>query len=67
MTGIMLASRETLAGQQGGGGGYLAFSEAVVRSGVVEYTVYVGGKRVVYVGSEGEMHTEWFPGAGPGD
>ncbi|CAO2650037.1 Nn.00g013290.m01.CDS01 [Neocucurbitaria sp. VM-36] len=64
MVGIMLAIRGALGG---GEGGYSAFSKAVVGSGVVECTVYVGGRKVVYGGSEGEGHTEWFPGAGAGD
>ncbi|OAL45642.1 hypothetical protein IQ07DRAFT_591423 [Pyrenochaeta sp. DS3sAY3a] len=59
--GVVAAIRRAQAGE----GNYVGFSERIVGSGVVEYTVYIDGKKVVYVGSEGDVHTEWFPGAGP--
>lgn len=61
--GIVLAVRKAQAAE----GSYLDFSREVVRSGVVEYTVYVGGQRVVYMGSEGEVWMEWFDGGGGDD
>lgn len=59
--GVVAAIRRAQAGE----GNYVEFSDKVVSSGVVEYTVYISGKKVVYAGSEGDTHTEWFPGAGP--
>ncbi|KAF2475488.1 uncharacterized protein BDR25DRAFT_382499 [Lindgomyces ingoldianus] len=59
--GVVKAIRKAQAGE----GNYLGFSEEVVQAGVTDYTAYVEGKRVVYCGALGEVHVEWFPGAGP--
>ncbi|KAF2257303.1 hypothetical protein BU26DRAFT_514002, partial [Trematosphaeria pertusa] len=60
--GVVKAIRRAQAGE----GNYIEFSEAVVAAGVTDYTCYIEGKNVVYAGEKGEMHVEWFPGAGPG-
>ncbi|KAF2008137.1 hypothetical protein P154DRAFT_528759 [Amniculicola lignicola CBS 123094] len=44
---------------------YREFSEAMRMAGVVEYSVFIEGMRCVYLGTKGDAHTEWFPGAGP--
>ncbi|KAK5202905.1 hypothetical protein LTR41_011351 [Exophiala xenobiotica] len=44
---------------------YAEFSQLCVDAGVTGYLAYLTGKRVVYYGSQGEMHVEWFAGAGP--
>ncbi|HVZ64367.1 MAG TPA: hypothetical protein VG936_07335 [Lacunisphaera sp.] len=42
-----------------------AFCDRAVQAGVQGYTAFLRGKRVVYLGRQGDQHTEWFPGAGP--
>lgn len=44
---------------------YREFSAECIEAGVVGYMAYLNGKRVMYLGSEGDFHVEWFPGAGP--
>lgn len=34
-------------------------------AGVQGYFAFLRGKRVTYIGRQGDQHTEWFPGAGP--
>ncbi|WP_367847805.1 hypothetical protein [Rhodoferax sp. WC2427] len=41
------------------------FSERAVRAGVQGYYAFLRGQRVVYLGRQGDQHTEWFPGARP--
>lgn len=41
------------------------FSRKIVLAGVVEYAVYIDGKKVVYFGPMGESFTVWFKGHGP--
>jgi uncharacterized protein YbcV (DUF1398 family) len=50
---------------QAGEGGYFDFATRAIEAGVTNYFAYLEGKRVVYLGARGEMHTEWFPGSGP--
>ena len=44
---------------------YRRFSERVISAGVQSYFTFLSGKRVVYIGRQGDQHTEWFPGAKP--
>lgn len=46
---------------------YTAFARRCVEAGVTEYHAYLEGQKVVYLGELGDMHVEWFPGAGPKD
>ncbi|MBX3378861.1 MAG: DUF1398 family protein [Phycisphaeraceae bacterium] len=39
------------------------FSSQATEAGCVGYFVQLSGKCVQYFGRNGEMHTEWFPGA----
>jgi len=55
--------RKAIQNAQAGVGNYHDFSAAAVAAGVAEYTCYIVGKKVVYAGVLGELHTEWFPGA----
>ncbi len=41
------------------------FSHRAVQAGVQGYYAFLRGQRVVYLGRQGEQHTEWFPGAKP--
>ncbi len=42
---------------------YLEFTRQALAAGCVGYFVQITGKRVQYFGRNGEIHTEWFPGA----
>jgi uncharacterized protein YbcV (DUF1398 family) len=42
-----------------------AFSRRAMQAGVQGYYAFLRGKRVTYIGRQGDQHTEWFPGAGP--
>lgn len=44
---------------------YFGFCEKVVRAGCAGYLVTFAGKRVLYFGRDGQIHTEYFPGTGP--
>ena len=42
---------------------YPQFTRQVLAAGCVGYFVQIAGKCVQYFGRNGEIHTEWFPGA----
>ncbi len=42
------------------------FCERATRAGVHGYFAFLKGKRVTYLGRQGDHHVEWFPGAQPG-
>ena len=42
---------------------YPRFVEQTAAAGCVGYLVQIRGRRVHYFGREGDVHTEWFPGA----
>jgi len=42
------------------------FTRRAITAGVQGYIAFLRGRRVTYWGRDGEQHTEWFPGAGPG-
>jgi uncharacterized protein YbcV (DUF1398 family) len=42
---------------------YPEFTRQVLAAGCVGYFVQITGKCVQYLGRNGEIHTEWFPGA----
>jgi uncharacterized protein YbcV (DUF1398 family) len=44
---------------------YPQFTRQALVAGCVGYFVQVSGKCVQYFGRNGEIHTEWFPGANP--
>lgn len=50
---------------QAGKGNYVDFSTKAIEAGVTNYFAYLEGKKVVYMGGLGDVHTEWFPGSGP--
>jgi uncharacterized protein YbcV (DUF1398 family) len=41
------------------------FSQRAMQAGVQGYFAFLRGKRVVYMGRQGDQHTEWFPGTKP--
>lgn len=40
---------------------YVEFSKLVLEAGCVYYIAYLKGRQVVYMGREGDSHTELFP------
>lgn len=44
---------------------FRVFCERAMRAGVCGYFAFLRGKRVVYIGRQGNQHIEWFPGARP--
>ena len=44
---------------------FRAFCERAVKAGAQGYFAFLRGKRVTYLGRQGDQHTEWFPGAQP--
>lgn len=42
---------------------YRQFSERAMQAGVQGYFAFLRGKRVTYIGRQGDQHTEWFPGS----
>jgi uncharacterized protein YbcV (DUF1398 family) len=42
---------------------YPQFLKQTAQAGCIGYFVQIAGKRVHYFGRNGEVHTEWFPGA----
>lgn len=46
---------------------YPQFLKRTMEAGCVGYFVQISGKQVQYFGRNGEVHTEWFPGATPSE
>jgi uncharacterized protein YbcV (DUF1398 family) len=44
---------------------YRDFTRRAMEAGVQGYFAFLRGRRVIYVGRQGDQHTEWFPGAKP--
>ncbi|MGH7073907.1 MAG: DUF1398 domain-containing protein [Stellaceae bacterium] len=42
---------------------YLEFLRRIMKAGCVGYLACFAGKRVVYLGRQGDAYIEWFPGA----
>jgi uncharacterized protein YbcV (DUF1398 family) len=61
--GVVAAIREVQAGKVS----YPEFSRLAMAAGVTNYFAFLEGKRVVYIGALGDLHTEWFPGSKPAD
>lgn len=55
------AVRAAILGAQQGRVMYPEFKTLSQRAGCVAYTVWIAGRRVVYVGRRGETHIERFP------
>jgi len=45
---------------------YRDFTRRAMEAGTQGYFAFLRGQRVTYFGRQGDQHTEWFPGAGPG-
>lgn len=59
------ALRAAILDSQRNGQPYRAFTARAMAAGVQAYFAFLRGRRVTYLGRDGEQHTEWFPGAGP--
>lgn len=46
---------------------YRQFCARAMEAGVQSYYAFLRGKRVLYIGRQGDQHVEWFPGAKPED
>lgn len=42
---------------------YREFLRQIQAAGTATYSVYIAGKRAVYMSRQGDVYTEWFPGA----
>jgi uncharacterized protein YbcV (DUF1398 family) len=61
------ALRWAILDSQQNGQKFRQFSQRAMQAGVQGYFAFLRGKRVVYMGRQGDQHTEWFPGAKPAD
>ena len=59
------ALRAAVLDSQQNGQEFRQFSQRAMQAGVQGYFAFLRGKRVVYMGRQGDQHTEWFPGAKP--
>ena len=59
------ALRAAILDSQQNGQKFRQFSQRAMQAGVQGYFAFLRGKRVVYMGRQGDQHTEWFPGAKP--
>jgi uncharacterized protein YbcV (DUF1398 family) len=60
------AIRAAILDSQQNGLKYRAFCRRAVEAGVQSYFAFLRGQRVVYIGRQGDQHTEWFPDSRPG-
>lgn len=61
------ALKAAILDSQQNGQTFRVFCERAVRAGVKGYFAFLRGQRVVYLGRQGDVHTEWFPGVRPTD
>lgn len=59
--------RAAILDSQQKGQKYRQFCIRAMEAGVQSYYAFLRGKRVLYIGRQGEHHVEWFPGAKPKD
>ena len=60
-----VALQAAVLDSQQNGQKFRKFSQRAMQAGVQGYLAFLRGKRVVYMGRQGDQHTEWFPGAKP--
>jgi uncharacterized protein YbcV (DUF1398 family) len=60
------ALRADILDSQRNGQKYRDFTRRAMEAGTQGYSAFLRGQRVTYFGRQGDQHTEWFPGAGPG-
>src|ERR1044071_1531421 len=59
------ALRADILDSQRHGQKYRDFTRRAMEAGTQGYLAFLRGKRVTYIGRQGDQHTEWFPGAVP--
>lgn len=59
------ALRANILDSQRNGQKYRDFTLRAMKAGTQSYFAFLRGKRVTYLGRQGDQHTEWFPGAEP--
>ena len=59
------ALRSDISDSQRNNQKYRDFTRRAMQAGVQSYFAFLRGRRVTYLGRQGDQHTEWFPGAGP--
>ena len=59
------ALKANILDSQRNGQKYRSFAERAMAAGVQGYFAFLCGKRVTYIGRQGDQYTEWFPGAAP--
>ena len=59
------AIRADILDSQRNGQNYRDFTRRAMEAGAQGYFAFLRGKRVIYLGRQGDQHTEWFPGAQP--
>lgn len=59
------ALRADILDSQRNGQKFRDFSRRAMEAGIQGYYAFLRGKRVTYIGRQGDQHTEWFPGAAP--
>lgn len=57
--------RAAILDSQQHGQKYREFCVRALMAGVQSYFAFLRGQRVLYVGRQGDLHVEWFPGAEP--
>jgi uncharacterized protein YbcV (DUF1398 family) len=57
--------RAAILDSQTHGQKFMEFSRRAMLAGVQSYYAFLRGKRVTYLGRQGDQHVEWFPGAAP--
>jgi uncharacterized protein YbcV (DUF1398 family) len=60
------ALRAAILDSQQNGQKFRDFCRRASEAGVQSYFAFLRGRRVLYIGRQGDQHTEWFPGARPG-
>ncbi len=59
------ALRAAILDSQSNGQKYRDFSRRAMDAGTQSYFGFLRGRRVTYIGRQGDQHTEWVPGAAP--
>lgn len=59
--------RAAIHDSQSHGQKFRDFCSRAMAAGVQGYYAFLRGKRVLYMGRQGDQHVEWFPGAAPTD
>ena len=59
------ALRANILDSQRNGRKYRDFTQRAMKAGTQSYFAFLRGKRVTYLGRQGDQHTEWFPEAAP--